>query len=183
MNEKLAHICYPAIGAFNFSIKYNETDRRTHFREIDLHVHKECEIYVNLSGDVSFFVENKLYPLRRGDVIVAMPGEYHHCVYHSDARHALYWILFDASGNETLLAPLVAHLGQYGNRISPSEQDRERLIALCERLLQTSPSAIEGYASFFELLSLIMNADHQTEHTEMEIPSDLNTSTNICPSH
>ena len=118
-------------------------------------------------------MENKLYPLRRGDVIVARPGEYHHCVYHSDALHALYWILFDTSGNDALLASLFAHIGRHGNLISPVEKDRERLIVLCERLLLSPPSAIAGYADFFELLSLIANADQPAEHTEMAIPHEL----------
>lgn len=69
------------------------------------HIHDECEIYVNMSGKVSFMVENRLYPVGWGDIILSRPYEYHHCVSHSNQPHEHYWILFTASGNEALLRP------------------------------------------------------------------------------
>ena len=45
------------------------------------HIHDLCEIYVNLSGNVSFVVERNLYKILPGDIIITKPYEYHHCVY------------------------------------------------------------------------------------------------------
>ena len=67
------------------------------------HSHDCYEFYINVSGDVSFLVENSLYPLSRGDVIIARPGEQHHCVYRSDKPHKMFWILFDCEKNQTVL--------------------------------------------------------------------------------
>ena len=164
MNTAIAKSTYPAIGAFEFSIKYTETDRASHFLEIDLHTHRECEIYINLSGDVSFMVENRLYPLRRGDVIIVRPGEYHHCVYHSDAVHSLYWLLFDTTGNESLFPLFFNRDRGEGNLISPTEERKARLLELCERLLREPLSTVGRYAAFFELLEILDSAD-QT-HTQ-----------------
>ena len=100
---KITKLTIPALNSFEFQIKYTETDRKSHTHEIGLHTHNEFEIYINLSGDVSFLVENNLYKLSRGDVIIARPGEYHHCVYRSDAPHKLFWILFDCRKNNDIL--------------------------------------------------------------------------------
>ena len=173
MNARISKIKYPKLNAFDFSIKYNETDRKSHVREIDLHLHKECEIYINLSGDVSFIVENRLYPLRRGDVIVSRPGDYHHCVYHSDAAHALYWILFDTKGNEALFTPLFDRLLEYGSLISPSNENRERLISLCEKLLLPSVTEVERYATFFSLISILESTDKKSMNEPNALPHDI----------
>ena len=92
---KIIKLNIPALNDFDFQIKLTETNRSIHTYEIGLHTHSEFELYINLSGDVSFLVENNLYDLKHGDVIIARPGEYHHCVYRSDAPHKLFWILFD----------------------------------------------------------------------------------------
>ena len=41
------------------------------------HSHDCYEIYINISGDVSFLVNDKLYAVQSGDLIVARPGEMH----------------------------------------------------------------------------------------------------------
>ena len=35
------------------------------------HIHDSYEIYVNVSGDVAFLVNNSLYPVQKGDVVVS----------------------------------------------------------------------------------------------------------------
>ena len=92
---EITKIKIPTLNEFDFQIKLTETNRSLHTHEIGLHTHNEFELYVNLSGDVSFLVENNLYNLSRGDVIIARPGEYHHCIYRSDAPHKFFWILFN----------------------------------------------------------------------------------------
>lgn len=173
MNEAITKASYPTINAFDFSIKYTETDRASHFFEIDLHTHRECEIYINLSGDVSFMVEKRLYPLCRGDVIIARPGEYHHCVYHSDAKHALYWILFDANGNEALFPRFFKRRHGEENLISPTEESKARLLQLCEKLLQKPLNPIGRYAAFFELLEILESAKPEHRQTKTALPPDI----------
>jgi oxalate decarboxylase/phosphoglucose isomerase-like protein (cupin superfamily) len=96
----------PHVGRFDFQIKYTETDKNSHWHEIDLHTHSEFEFYINLSGDVSFLVKDRIYPVSRGDVVMVRPGELHHCFYHSDKPHKFFWILFDCKKNKNLLDAL-----------------------------------------------------------------------------
>ena len=67
-NNILTKFQMSGLNAFDFQIQYTETNQKMHFFEIDLHTHNEFELYINLSGDVSFLVENTLYPVSRGDV-------------------------------------------------------------------------------------------------------------------
>ena len=63
-------ISYGGIAPFEFNIKY--TDLSLDFYEASSigHTHNECEIYINVSGDVSFMVENNIYPISSGDIII-----------------------------------------------------------------------------------------------------------------
>ena len=58
------------------------------------HVHDCYEFYFNLSGNVSFFVNNRLYPIKKGDIIFTRPGDIHFCVYHEKTLHEFFclWI-------------------------------------------------------------------------------------------
>ncbi|MBQ9974913.1 MAG: helix-turn-helix transcriptional regulator [Clostridia bacterium] len=152
MNEsKIQSFKLPEVREFDFQIKYTKTDRYSHTHEIDLHTHREFEIYVNLSGDISFLIENKLYALTRGDVIVARPGEHHHCVYRSGEEHRLFWILFDCEKNP--------HLTSFFRRsdvnyVSPTESVKNELIEICSRLTEDADGGDRLYY-FLRLLKLI----------------------------
>ena len=93
----------PALSDFKIRAVYSEITKSSNENVNHSHIHDECEIYVNLSGDVSFIVENKIYPVKPGDIIISKPFEYHHCVYHSNKLHKHFWILFSSSGNEDML--------------------------------------------------------------------------------
>ena len=169
--EKKRRVCFPMLHAFDFDIQYALTDRYSHVREIDMHSHRECEIYVNLSGDVSFMVEDRLYPLTRGDVILARPGEFHHCVYRSDAPHAMFWILFDGTQNRELLS--LFYGDERVNFISPTEDGKRELIELCFRLHGGDLSVADRYISFFRLLDVLSRSVENRSQRRDTVPRTL----------
>ena len=59
-----------------------------------LHVHSYLEIFLNLSCDVSFLVNNKLYPVPIGSVVLSRPEDIHMGIFHSDGvqEHICIWI-------------------------------------------------------------------------------------------
>lgn len=70
------------------------------------HIHDYCEVYFNVSGNVSFAVENKVYPVNTGDIIISKPNEIHYCIYHSDQIHTCYCFWVKASAEYSyLLSP------------------------------------------------------------------------------
>lgn len=120
------------------------------------HIHDECEIYVNMSGKVSFMVENRLYPVGWGDIILSRPYEYHHCVSHSNQPHEHYWILFTASGNEALLRPFFDRSLGERNRVVLSPRGKAAFLQICGRLLQRQRGEeLSSLRLFLDLLDLL----------------------------
>ena len=129
------------------------------------HIHSCYEIYVNVSGDVSFLVENNLYDLKHGDVIIARPGEYHHCVYRSDAPHKLFWILFDCQKNKDILDFLKD--GFRENYISPQGDLREELIDLCYALHHRSLTNEEKIYAFFRIFAILKQSKNNVSEKSL----------------
>lgn len=144
---------FPAVCGFDFMIKRSTLYRKNHVHEIELHSHRELEIYINLSGDVSFLVENELLPVERGDAIISRPHETHHCVYRSDAEHNLFWLLIDTDQNKEIFAPLLSQLPSHFISLSPN--GKETLVDLCYKLMEQGISDLERYRLLFQLLALL----------------------------
>ncbi|MBQ2704761.1 MAG: helix-turn-helix transcriptional regulator [Clostridia bacterium] len=165
-NKESKKIKIPTINSFDFQIKYSKTDRKRHTVGIDIHAHDEFELYINLSGDVAFLVENKLYDLTRGDVVISRPGELHHCVYRSDDPHELFWILFDSHKNSEILDFLQE--GFEENFISPKDELREELIELCYTFCNGSLTEEEKVYCFFRFFAILkMSKDSSKKQSAM----------------
>ena len=50
-------ISFEGFSDFEFNIVYSELERKNHFKQIDNHVHSECEIYINLTGENIFKIQ------------------------------------------------------------------------------------------------------------------------------
>ncbi len=119
-------------------------------RSIDgAHIHSCYEIYVHLSGDVSFLHGGELYSIEQGDVIFSRPGEVHCCVYHSSCLHEHACIWFDAED-----AALPAYLERLA--ITPHvrlpEAERDELWRLVRLLADPATDPVLQAAYFAELL-------------------------------
>lgn len=60
-----------------------------------LHAHEYYEVFFNLSSDVSFLVNDKLYPVLPGEAIVSRPGDVHMAVFKKSEvqNYVCVWIL------------------------------------------------------------------------------------------
>lgn len=161
----------PPLNEFDFQIEFTETNRSIHTHEIGLHTHNEFEIYINISGDVSFLVENNLYKLSRGDVIVARPGEYHHCVYRSDAPHKFFWILFECEKNKDTLDFLLGGFKQ--NYFSPKEELREELLDLCYEMYNSVLSEEDKIYSFLRIFKILKISSETLDKPQSKMPQEL----------
>ena len=113
-------ITLPAQDSITFDIKYVDMPPEAADKTNNSHVHPECEIYINLSGDVSFMVEKRIYPITPGSIIITRPYEYHHCIYHSDKPHRHFWILFSApADNDGSKSTLYSKFFLYITKVSP----------------------------------------------------------------
>lgn len=170
---KCNRIKFDRINPFDFSVNYIEIDSKAPENQNEHHVHNECEIYLNLSGDISFVVEDTVYPIVPGSIIITRPYEYHHCVYHSNALHKHYWILFSADGNEEYLDIFFRRTpGERNLLISPPEQT-EKLISVVEKLICDDLTPFLKYNYFFELIDLMNKSQINENPTGKNLSPDL----------
>ena len=147
------------INSFDISVKYAELYADSPENVNVSHAHEECEIYINLSGDVSFIVENNIYFIKPGDIIITRPHEYHYCVYHSNKLHKHFWILFSPSNNEHLYDVFFDRKKGNSNHVALSAEDTETLISVCHKMTTKEPSQIKKYYNFFKLINILQNAE------------------------
>ena len=109
----------------------------------EAHIHKEGEIYFNLSGDVSFEVEDRRYPISRGSVIITRPYEYHHCIPHSNEPHEHFWISFSTEGNEDILKLFFDREKGKDNLILLNEMQVSELCTVLNSLLSKNSNTLQ----------------------------------------
>ena len=145
----------PAMTEINFSITHNILDKSSPLNHNESHIHKECEIYINLSGNVSFEVENHIYPISRGCVIITKPLEYHHCIYHSDAPHEHYWITFLAKEEAEFLSMFFNRNRGEDNLIVLSEEQLNACKSAMDKLLEEENEPFSQRIEFCKLFKIL----------------------------
>lgn len=135
------------------------------------HIHDFFEIYLNLSGDVSFLVEDHVYPIHRGDIIVTAPNEIHRCLYHSDCVHEHFCIWIRALPFAT--DPLRAQFAKNKLLVLPDEE-KERIIEACFAFYKSRSEEksrpFVAVKSFFEILEILC-ADRYDTIEAQSLPS------------
>lgn len=133
----------------------------------EAHIHDCCEIYFNVSGNVSFAVENKVYPVNAGDIIISKPNEIHYCIYHSDQIHICYCFWVEAAPEYSyLLSPFLNRESGEKNRITLSREGKERLRTLFDTMLacqDKAPMSAENLAAAAAVLDIIEKNRDNTE--------------------
>ena len=126
------------------------------------HIHDCYEIYVNVSGDVAFLVNNLLYPVRQGDVIVSRPGELHLCVYRSPAHHERFCFWIHCPQDSPLLA--FTHRDDFANILHFPRETRQELMRLLYELKEADAENREPArtAGIFRFLSLLAESKLST---------------------
>lgn len=123
------------------------------------HIHDFWEFYFNESGDVSFLVDGKVYPVRSGDAIVSRPNQLHMCVYNRESLHGYFclWIEDCPALNEIISPDVPA-------RITFPQSEfvklRKNLVALC---LSDGSNAFDDT---FRLLSVILSVAANKKYGE-----------------
>ena len=145
-------------------------------RKTTPHIHEYCEIYVNVTGNVSFMIEKNLYSVKSGDIIITKPYEYHHCVYHDDSDHLHFWIMFSVDENPELFKFLTEKKLGRRNHIRLSEEKKQKFLAHCENLAKNSPdNRISQMAVFFKILSYIEEGmkKYEVSNKNVSLPKSL----------
>ena len=155
---------FGSLNSFELSISHLKPENFPLEDEPPLHIHDAFEIYLNLSGNISFIVENHTYPISRGSVIITKPYEYHHCVCHDNKEHEHYWLLFSGcEGNDMFKSFFERKKGE-NNHIILNNENVRILTDSFEKLINpSSDSHTEKYLHFINVLNIIENNMSCTE--------------------
>ena len=148
------NISFETLHGFNMSVHYVEGETVSPESSAEHHVHGECEIYFHLGGDVSFMVEDKIYPIQYGNVVITRPYEYHHCIYNRKTKHRHFCIMFSVENNESLLDIFFDRQKGRHNLFALDSEKTDELIELCHALCGDNVSGTEKYFYFFKMLRL-----------------------------
>lgn len=152
-------LSYESIGSFDMSIAYAELTSTSKQNTFEHHIHDECEIYFNLSGEVSFAVEDSIYPIIPGSIIITRPHEYHHCIYHSDKPHKHFWILIQSDNNKGIFDPFYNRELGKNNLIVLDPREADEFRDICVKLSVGCKNEIDKYECFFRLIRIIDDAE------------------------
>lgn len=163
----------PSIDA-TISTAYVELYKDSPSNQNEPHIHKETEIYVNISGDVVFEVGNKIYSVKRGSVIITPPYEYHRCIYLSEELHRHYWILIGCDSHDALFNFLSSNGETESRHVRLEEEVLGKLESTLDMLISKSSSCLKQNIAFFELLSILSEEkDIPFAESEATLPADV----------
>lgn len=174
MKNEINAIRFAALAPAIARISYVETTRDADLvDQNNSHVHPECEIYFNVSGDVSFMVEKRIHPISPGDIVITRPYEYHHCIYHSDVPHHHYCVLFTPPSDEHFLPRFFDRKAGEGNLLVTGKSQRDELTECLERLRAEELSECERYSVWLRILTIIESASGKK--SERQVTSEIDT--------
>ena len=136
------------------------------------HIHGDYELYLHLEGDGAFLVGNRLYPLRRGDVIFTRPNDVHVFVLQNPCHFDHICVWFSPSCGKNLFA--FSHGEDFCPHLTFSETKREALISLLCRLCdkQTEMSEQERLSLILQA-SVILGGSRNEERPRMNVPPEM----------
>lgn len=169
-NTKNSKLSIPTLNNFGLDIHYTEAPYRGEIERFELHTHSEIEFYINIAGDISFLVNNKLYPAGFGDVIISRPGEYHHCVCHSPKDHNYFCVWLQCEQNPFIKEFFTETVKS--NLVSPTKAQKEELIEFFFRLMKDDIDNQEKFFCFFNILNILKSAEGM-EVKQQDMPREL----------
>ena len=99
-----------------------------------LHLNNYLELYVYVEGNHHFIVENKLYELHRGDVILINPREVHKALPLESGIYERFYLLLDVHCLDGMVCNPLTHIlnlpQHMGNLLSADPEHREQLLGL-----------------------------------------------------
>ncbi len=138
-----------------------------------LHIHGYLEVFFNLDAEVSFLVNDRLYPVARGEAIVSRPNDVHVCIYHGTRRQEYICLWIDADP----ASPLFSFLqGEHTSPLLSFSTEREarlrQLFAALETQYQSGGDGLAASAYLLEILS-VFNEGNTEKKSDAPLPETL----------
>lgn len=169
---KSNNITFDNTNNFSVTVNYADTTSESSANVFEHHVHKECEIYINLTGDVYFMVENKIYPIKKGSVVISKPSEYHHCIYNSDCQHKHFCILIDCKRENEIFNLFWKKEKGNNNLIQLSEKQLKKAEDICNRMISGKSSALKNLLDVLTLIQLLNEGQQNKNYVSFDLYSE-----------
>lgn len=144
----------PITSDFRMEYYMNQSEKITTAQEFPPHIHDVLEFYILLEGDTSFVVEQSLYKLSPGDIVISKPNEMHHCILNTASTHKHLCFWFDP-GCDFLLGDFMSHRFGEGNVCTPTPEDSKRIREICLELHRVSSSGGDRQTEFHLAVQLL----------------------------
>lgn len=141
--------------------------RFAHHKNIDrpenhvLHINNYIEIYVYVSGDHRYIVENALYDLKRGDIIVINPLEVHKALPQGEGLYERFYFIIDCDALDAMalrpLDPILGKAPERGNLISLGDEAREKVLGMLYEIADCLSGGKNDQLTAFSLFLRILS--------------------------
>ena len=158
----------------SFSIVYNNEYRKIDDPDADpLHVHNYLEIFLNISSDISFCVNNNLYSVSAGNAVISCPGDIHMGIFHKSSVHEHVCIWIDADFTSPIFSFLRKEV--FCPLFFFDEKTKKKLYSLALSLFDTCEKGGSELEKLSYLLRILTVFEKKTsnETVQVKIPETL----------
>ena len=130
-----------------------DTAKRTEPQAMnDTHFHNTYELYYLAVGELNYFIENAVYSVKKGDIILIPPNIIHKTQYHLECKRIL--ISFSSEFISDLLKCDNSMLSCFNNRIISLQKQRQQS---CENIINGISNEFSGiYEPNFALVKCLL---------------------------
>lgn len=155
-NTKNNIFLLPKVEPFEIVISKGEINANPLKGDYPAHIHNHYEIFINISGNTSFIVNDKIYHLKNGDILFIKPSTYHHAIYKHACMHKYFFLFFPANQNENLLDKLMPVDSRNQCIINMNDSEFKDCLDLCEKMIKNTESEFSfQFLYFLQLLEKI----------------------------
>jgi AraC-like DNA-binding protein len=131
-----------------------------------LHIHGYLEVFFNLSKDVSFLVNDTVYPVAKGEILINRPNDVHVCIFPCSDVYDYGCLWIDADAASPLFSFLYAE--NFAPILSFGEEKRKEAFDLLLALLdlqKRDPNGLKAISLLLRFLSLLSETGADTART------------------
>lgn len=157
-----------------FDIRHTAERMSSDTPELDpIHIHPYVEILFNINSHISFLVENRVYPLGNGDVIISRPQDTHVCIFESDRTHEYVCLWVDAPKDSPLLEFLASDAFSPCVPLGDNANKMRKLLLQLERCAESDKDELPRAIALLGIFNMLNDASMEMKSAKAPIPQSL----------
>lgn len=137
-----------------------------------LHIHESLEIFMNVDSNVSFLVNNRLYPVKNGEALISRANELHVGIFNEAKTHEHFCLWVDADESSPVFDFLRKE--NYSSRFAFDASTGNQLVELFFKLEEyiNENNKLGKTACFLQIMTAF-NENQSVSEASETIPEDL----------